>query len=466
MKKITTYLILISVMFSACVENPNVTEEVYISNPHAVSSWLNGLKRQLARTTNTVNINVAITSDNYFNNYTQYTKVFDALQIDYFDVDVNAIQADVQALREMANYGINTVYPSDADATTEDLSFMYFCLGYSNILGGELFTGLPQSNLGTVLNWQETLAVGIEALDQAIANTTNQESIAVYHLLKARAYYNLGDATNAVAEANLALTQPQLAYQIEYDGVNSLSNEMQNATFDALPNRLAPLPRLDFLDPKYFSVGTPSTNQKPVTLVKAEEAYLIIAESALAQNNITQAQNQLLALLDLVAQRPTITVDDSGETRNGGNRNDYPLTAVNVRFDANSNYESGLVLNRQSGNITVSTISGTHVTATQIQNATTVDGLLYYVYLLRQEIFMSEGRRLTDLGIKYPISQIEQDNNANVADEYTVAQIPAYVAQYDLDDFTTDANGNITIAVDMNKIIVENKTDSAVIPFF
>ncbi|TRZ43534.1 tetratricopeptide repeat protein [Robertkochia solimangrovi] len=466
MKKIIIYIVLITGLFSACVENPNVTEDVYLSNPHAVSSWLNGLKRQLAKTSNTVTINVAITSDNYFNNYSQYSKVFDVLQIDYFDVDVNAIQADVQALRELATYGIETVYPADENATEEDLSFIYFCLGYSNILGGELFTGLPASNLGEVLSSAQTLEVALEALDQAIAFTDDQQMIAVCQLLKARAYYNLGDANNAYTEATEALAVPELLYQIAYDGVNSLSNEMQNATYDALPNRLAPLPRLDFLDPKYYSTGTPSTDQKPVTLVKAEEAYLILAEIALAQNDIATAKSNLIGLLSLINIRPKVLVDDSGETRNGGNRTDYPLTAVKVRFDANSDFKSGLVLDRQQGSITVSTVSGTHVTAADIDNAQTIDDVLYHVYLMRQEVFMSEGRRLTDLGIKYPISQIEQDNNSNVSDEYIEAQIPSFVADKNLDDFSTDADGNITITVDMNKIIVENKNDVAIVPFF
>ncbi|RXG32422.1 hypothetical protein [Leeuwenhoekiella marinoflava] len=125
MKNNIAIAILCALLISSCVENPNVTEEVYLSNPNATSSWITGLKRQLAITTNTVNINVAITSDNYFNNYSQYSKVFDALQISFIDVDVNALQADVQALREMASYGIETILPSDDSATEEDEAYMY-----------------------------------------------------------------------------------------------------------------------------------------------------------------------------------------------------------------------------------------------------------------------------------------------------------------------------------------------------
>lgn len=466
MKKTIIYSLFSILLLSACVDNPNVTENTYLNTPHAVSSWVNGLKRQMAKTSNTVNVNVAITSDNYFNNYSQYSKVFDILQLNYFDPDVNALQADVQALREMAIFGIEKVYPSDQAATEQDLAFMYLCLGYANILGGELFTGLPETTLGNVITPKENLENALEALDYAIDYETDVELIATYHLLKARTYYHLGNQEKAITEATKALDSPSLLYQIQFDGTSQLANEMQNATYDALPNRLAPLPRLDFLDPKYYSVGTPTTDQKPVTLVKAEEAYLILAEAALAQNNIPTAKANLTALLNLVEQRPVAMVDDSGETRNGGNRTDYPLTAVKVKFDNASTFKSNLVLNRQEGNIEVKTISGTHVKITDIENLTSTDDLLYYVYLLRQEIFISEGRRLTDLGIKYPISQVEQDNNPNVADEYTIAQIPAFVADKALDDFSTDENGNISISVDMNKIIVENKTDNTIVPFF
>tara|TARA_R110002020_G_scaffold224695_3_gene434532 strand:+ start:14901 stop:16304 length:1404 start_codon:yes stop_codon:yes gene_type:complete len=467
MKKYIINTILCAFLFTSCVENPNVTEEVYLGNPNATSSWVTGLKRQLAITTNTVNINVAITSDNYFNNYTQYSKVFDALQISYIDVDVNTLQADVQALREMATYGIETILPSDESATAEDEAYLYFCLGYANVLGGELFTGLPASNLGTVITSEEMFQLALTNLESAYALETSSAKQAAYKLLQARVYYDLGDVTNAINLATDALKTPQLVYQVEFDGQNGISNTMQTATFDALPNRLAPLPRLDFLDPKYYSVGTPETNQKPVTLVKAEEAYLILAEAYLSQNKVTQAKQALTDLLDLVATRPVVEIDDSNETRNGGNRTDYPLTKVKIKFDANDEFKDGYVLNRQEEPIKAYTISGTLVKAVDISNKETVDELLYLVYRLRQEIFMSEGRRVTDLGIKYPISQIEQENNPNVTANFTKSQLPEFISgSGKLDNFVIDESGNVIIDVDLNIVLVANKTSPFVIPFF
>ena len=248
--------------------------------------------------------------------------------------------------------------------------------------------------------------------------------------------------------ATEALRTNQLVYQVDFDGQNGISNTMQTATFDALPNRLAPLPRLDFLDPKYYSIGTPETNQKPVVIAKAEEAYLY-------------------DLLRNIATRPVVEVDDSNETRNGGNRQDYPLTAVAVKFDAEEEFQEDYILDRQQELINVYTISGTRVTEQDITNALNSDQLLYLIYRLRQEVFISEGRRVTDLGIKYPISQIEQDNNPNIDAGYTTSQIPDFIANADvLDNFQVDGSGNIIIDVDMNKIIVQNKTSPVIVPFF
>jgi len=114
------------------------------------------------------------------------------------------------------------------------------------------------------------------------------------------------------------------------------------------------------------------------------------------------------------------------------------------------------------------TVSGTSVDLAQIDRANTIDDVLYLVYLIRQEVFLSEGRRLSDLGIKFPISQIEKDNNPNIGTEYIKAQIPSFIpAQGAYDDFTTDkTTGVVTMKYDMNKVIIANKKSSFIVPFF
>jgi len=125
-----------------------------------------------------------------------------------------------------------------------------------------------------------------------------------------------------------------------------------------------------------------------------------------------------------------------------------------------------LVLSRQTGNITVYTVSGTSVTTSDIDAAATVDSLLYLLCQMRQEIFMSEGRRMTDLGIRFPVSLIEKQNNPNVKPENTVATIPSYVPlNRKMDDFSYDRTaGVVTIKIDMNKVLVQHKNDTGILP--
>jgi len=439
MKKIIV-AVLLAASFISCVENPNVTEDTYTGTPNAMRSWLVGVKRQMALTMNSVLINTEITSDNYFNNYSQYSKVFDRLQIDYFDVDVNSLQADVLALREMAEYGISKVAPTDKATTDKDVAYLYFCRAYANLLGGELFVGLPESKLGKAISSKELIQRSLLDLDKAISIEADVKQVTLYKLLKARAYYNLGNTEEAKKMALEVMNTKNFLYQIVFDGRNGVPNEMQNAIFDALPNRLAPLPRLDFLDPKYYSIGTIATDQKPISIGKSEEAFLIMAEIQLSENTISAAKATLKTLVtDVIKARPTVSISDKNENRNGGNRKDYPLKAVGVKFDEQSDVRSGLVLDRQAGNVVAYTVSGTSVDLAQIDRANTIDDVLYLVYLIRQEVFLSEGRRLSDLGIKFPISQIEKDNNPNIGTEYIKAQIPSFIpAQGAYDDFTTD----------------------------
>lgn len=468
MKKLFLYSLLAIMcgLFACDVLNPNVTDQVYLENPNAAKSWVNGLRRQLALTMNQVVVSTELVSDNYFNNRTLSSKVFDIPQIDYFDLDVNNLQVQVQRLREMADYGLNKVLPADRSATASDTAEVYFSKAFAHLLSGELFVALPGSSLGEVLSSTEHLNLAILNLDKAIAFTADANEKKAYSLLKARAYYALGDAANAAKFAGQALADKALLRQVKYDGVNGTSNDMQTYLYSSTNNEFAPLPRLDFLDPKYYHTGLATSDQKPVTIVKAEEAYLILAETQASANDLPAARTILKNLLtEVVALRPAVMVDDSKETRNGGNRTDYPLTAVQVKFDATDAARNNYVLNRKAGNIKAYTVSGTLVTATDIDASITQDDVLYMLYRLRQEIFMAEGRRMTDLGIKFPVSQTEQLNNSYVKAEHTKAQIPAFIPlNRGMDDFTV-SGGIVTMKYDMNKVLVQNKNTKEIFPF-
>ncbi|WP_440135300.1 hypothetical protein [Chitinophaga sancti] len=395
--------------------------------------------------------------------------MFDIPQIDYFDTDVNNMQTQIAILRTMAEYGLSTVLPGDVTSKAADSAVMYYSLGYAHILSGELFVGLPGSEKGPVLTPAEHLNLAIASLNSAItmsaAGSTDQMA---YTLLKARAFYDLGNADSAVAWAKKAMNIPTLLKQVKYDGTNGVTNDMQTYVFSSTYNEFAPSPKLDFLDPKYYHTGLATSDQKPVTIVKAEEAWLIVAEAAISANDLSTARTTLKELLGgVIVNRPTVSLDDSKETRNGGNRTDYPVTAELVKFDANDAARSGYILNRQAGNITAYTVSGTGVTATDIDGATTQDDLLYLLYRMRQEIFIAEGRRMADLGIKFPVSQTEQLNNTYVKDADIVAQIPSFIPlARGMDDFTNDkTTGVVTMKYDMNKVLVANKTSPYIFPF-
>lgn len=470
MKKLSLYTIAIAMMgLGACdVLNPNVTGDVYVDNAGATSSWMNGLRRQLALTMNQVVVSTELVSDNYYNNRTLSSKVFDIPQIDYFDLDVNNMQVQIQILRTMAEYGLNTVLPRDSSTRDTLVAEAYFSLGFAHLLSGEIFVGLPGAEKGPVLTPAEHLNMAIANLDKALALQTNVTEKTTYVLLKARAYYRLGDATNAARYAQEAMANTSLLRQVKYDGANGVSNDMQTYIFSSVNNEFAPLPRLDFLDPKYYHINLIATDQKPVTIVKAEEAWLILAETQLSANSLNEGRQTLKNLLtNVIAQRPTVQLDDSKETRNGGNRKDYPLTAVQVKFDAEDISHSGYVLDRKAGPITAYTVSGTKITATDLDAAVTQDQLLYLLYRMRQEIFMAEGRRMMDLGIRFPVSQTEQLNNSNVKNADIQAQIPAFIPlNRGMDDFTYDVTNNlVTMKYDMNKVLVTNKTSPFIFPF-
>ena len=459
----------ISTSFLSCKkDNPNITDEVYLTTTNVSTTWLTGMRRQMALTMNQVIVNTELVSDNYFNNRTLSNKVFDIPQIDNFDLDVNNIQSAIQRLRELSEYGLTTVVNADKTTTPVQKAEMHFINAFSHVLSGELFTGLPGSAKGPVLSPSEHYAMAITALDQALALQTDANEKLAYTLLKARVYYDMGDAVQARTFATAAMVNPLLLKQQAFDGQNAAANDFQTYLFSSTNNEFAPLPRLDFLDPKYYHTGTIAVDQKPVSYLKSEEAYLILAEIQASGNELSAAQTTLKNLLtDVIAKRPVVSLSDVKETRNGGNRNDYPLTAVKVRFDENDMERTGYVLNRKIANINISTVSGTMVTVDDLNSATTQDALLYLVYRMRQEIFISEGRRMTDLGIKFPVSQTEQLNNPNVKPNDLVAQIPSFIPKNrGMDDFTNNTStGVVTMKYDMNKVLVSNKKAKEIFPF-
>lgn len=444
--------------------NPNVSEDTFLNSANAMQAWVNGTNRSFADAMGTYCELIEIMSDNYFNNYSQSSKVFDFPTILYTDADVTNMQRYIGNLRESADYGIEKVAAADAKTTKEELFNLYYIKAYSFILAGEYFRALPMEDKGEVIEWKKQLEEAIDVLDQSLDYTDNDDDKAFINTLKARAYYRLGDKENATICAQNSLNlSPTYYRQVQFDGVNSVTNSIQQAVWGTW---FQPLPRLDFLDPKYFKIS--ATEERPINIAKAEENYLILAEALLADNKLSEAKNILKELLVLVQGRPVQTgLDDSLEGRYNGGYKHYPNSSeYKVAASSEDEFRAGLVLDRQNL-IDVPYISGTSVTADMIEGAGSIDECLELVYLMRQEIFFAEGRRVADLGIRLPVCEVEMANTES-ARNYKDAIIPDFIPlEQGMDAFTMDESAKtVVIKYNMNRIIVENKSSEYVVPFF
>jgi tetratricopeptide (TPR) repeat protein len=451
------------------VTNPTVTEATFLETPNAAASWTRGVERQLASTTMQVIMGAEVVSDNLFNNRTLFSKVFDIPQIDAEDFDVRNIQRAVHTLRALSDDGLNVVIPGDANSTPAMTAQMHFYRAYAHLLAGELFVGLPATSGGSVATPSQHLELAIGDF-QAAASGGDATMTAAATLGIARANYALGNRAAAVTAAQqLLAANPTFVRYVQYDNVDGPTNTMQFAIYDSGQDEFQPLPRLDFLFPKYFSET--AGQQSQVAILKAEEAHLILAEAALADGNVASARTHLTNLLGLIATRPTASIDDRNQIR--GRRGGtwiYPNAAnILVKASPSAEARAGLVLSRNDSRVTIPTLSGTSVTEAMLGAAGTVDEMLYLLYLMRQEVFVVEGRRMTDLGIRFPVALDEALTNENISttDPALTARMPSFIPQnYQLDGFEYD-DGDLlaTILHDMNAVLVQNKGSADVLPF-
>jgi tetratricopeptide (TPR) repeat protein len=443
------------------VENPNLSEASVVGQPNSASIWLSGLERQLALVFNETLILAELGSDNYVNTQTFFNQFMDDLDIQITDIDMRDTQRQIQRLRELALFGIEQVGPGDPnyDAETE-AEFNYF-EGLSYLISAMYFSSLPQEPVGTPITSQQHYLNAIAAFDAAISINNKPE----YNLAKARANYYLGNKTDAVAAANAALAlSTDFDRFVLFDQANGPSNTLEDALYQrATFDDFQPLPTLDFLDPKYSFLST--SQDAPVHYLKAEEAYLILAEANLSDNDIISARTNLNSLVNLIGTREVRNIDDSIEQRTQvaeASRPDNSSVIVNGR--------SGLVLDRQSANVSIPSISGTSLTVDDIAVMEDNDVGLALLYRTRQEVFIAEGIRLVDMGVKLVIDENEilLNENINEGDPGTEPLIPPFIASIatDLDEITYNAETGIaTTVINLNDILVANKTSDMVVPF-
>ncbi len=467
-----TSLSLAAVMLTSCdPTSPDLTDEEYLQTDNPMDSWVAGINAELASAVGEFALLLDVATDNYRNVYSRYNREFDKPNILYTDSDVETLQRYIGKLRESALYALNTIAPIDAPTASQQQD-IYVALAYSYILAGENFTAIPMEENGLPVQPSAQLAKAIEVLNEADAVLSSTDFQPIYHTLLARVYRDLGDVDNASQHARQALaSDDDFVYYVEYDEANSIVNYMKDASYST--NWWEPLPRLDYLDPKYQSTA----ESQRMAIAKAEEDYLILAEASLYDTGGSEyfMQNYSDALFALLASRGNATLTDDGEMReytSGDVTINLNTSGWLVRASAGEEAREGLILNRAGGDITVPSLSATSVTQTEFESATG-DELLQAIYLMRQEIFFAEGRRFADLGMRLPLCEVEANrityNNSgyDVAD-YIVAYIPSYLPtdEHAMDAYTVDADTKVvTITYNLNKLLVQNKALDCIVPF-
>lgn len=447
--------------------NPDLAADAIVGTVGSTERITAGARRQLSLLMNDLVPPAEILSDNYVNTRTFFNQFLDDLAIDFTDQDIRELEFDIARLRELTTTGLNDIAPAEDGRSDDDVAELYFLRGMAYLIGAETFVALPAEPNGTPQPPSAHYALAIENFGQAMSTAAGSPAGQAARLARARAYYRLGDRTNAVADAQAAIdADSSLLYTAEFDAVNGPTNTMQDALFDrGTFDDLQPLPSLDFLDPKYNG-ATPNFDY-PIPVVKIEEAHLILAEAALSQGNLDDAKAIMRDIVALVATRPTATFDDAVEGRTQLAPRSRPDTnTVSVAPGPNRMLISGLVLDRNDGLITVPTVSGTSITNDQIDAINDVDFAYEELYRLRQHIFISEGRRMIDLGFKFPISQRESDANPAVTADLNMGVIPSWLAGMDLDAFSYDAAaGTATVTNNLNRLTAQNRSSDLVVPF-
>ncbi len=467
MRKLTLALLAIIFVYAGCdlidgtnVVNPDLTLDNAVNSANSAESWLTGVERRTALVMNSFLTTAELSTDNYINRNTFFNQNVDGGVIRSIDTDIENTNFQFARLRNQASYGINTVIPdndSDAAGTSVEAE-LYFYLGYAHLLAAENMTSLPAEGNGVPQGPAAHFDLAIGAFNQANSITADPS----YNLALARAHYGAGNKDQAVQFANAAINSGSADFvrYINFDGVNGPGSTYENAVYSRQSfNDLQPLPRLDFLDPKFGDLG--GTNISPIPMLKMEEAHLIIAEAHLSDNNLNLAKATMNDVIGLVDSRPTRAIDETQEGRIGNpGFSQRPNSAgFVVRADPSAPFRDGLILDR-TATTDVPTISGTSVTTDRVDALSSGTDALRTLYLLRQEIFFGEGRRMFDLGVRWPVSNVEALNNPNVTGADTEPVIPGYIpTPYStMDEFSADFDAlEVTIAVDMNQVIADQR---------
>lgn len=483
--KILMAALTLSLALSSCyldptgVENPSVTEESLLSNPKgATATLINGLRRQFSFALGATIITTDIVSDNIDHVFVTLSPLIDDPRaITPLDLTINTTGStgcyfNLQRLRALADFGLTQLVPRDPDATPGQIAEIRTYKGMALLMLAENFTHFPLTELG------QPVPAAV-AIDSAIAEFNAVRALAPareqqMRIALARAFRLKGDKAQARANAqavNLTTASSSILFASFTEGI--LDNDVQAFAFLRTAEDLQPLPRLDFLDPKYPYRDTPLQALKP------EEAPLILAEIAISDNDLAEARRQMRAAIALALSRPPVRnranddtlINDPDRRRRGRpNNSTFRVRATDNPARGDTTARAGLILRRSGSPVPIYNISRTSIRNSDIDALppTDVRAHLRMLYLLRQEIFFLEGRRMSDLGIRLPVMQRQIEGNPNMPPDSpgTKVVVPDYIPPgTEMDAFTINAAANlVTVRHDMNFILADNKVSPFPIP--
>lgn len=443
------------------VENPRTTPDDLASAERPTAALMPGLRAQMARLVSSASVLAEVVSDNYSIHGTGLDKSYDAPSVITPPIvnstsETTGLYWNAQELRALAAFVLDEIAPGDETATADDLAEAHYYRGYAYLILGENFSAAPVQEDGNPLPADQLLDLAVADLDQA-----GMFGIATDAAL-ARAYRWQGDDRAAADAANAVLSADDEFLFLQQFDPTSIANQPYFYLVQRALQEMQPLPRLDFLDPKYL------TPEQGIAVAKAEEMHLILAEIALVDGNIGVAQTALQDAIELAQSRGATSFEDE-DLRLNGNFSIRPRDAsIDVRADASSPYRGGLVLTRP-GLVDQPLVSGSSLNPDSVVSLVDEGELWHAFHLARQEILFLEGRRMADLGIRLPMMFREIDTNPNIdmGDPGTEVFVPAYLPPQDeMDLFTPmspyDDDENlvtteVTILHDMNAILTENR---------
>ena len=449
------------------VNNPTTTDEDLARAKNPTAALMPGLRAQFARMINAYVVAAAVISDDYSIHGTGIVVTMDEphlvtpILVNSTGTSASGAYWNVQELRALGDFVIHVIIPNDEDPDPAHVAEAHYYRGMAYLTLGEIFSHAPHEEDGEAQ--PDSVALGKAVTDLQKATAFGPQT----HAALARAARLQGDASAAEAAANSALdSAPDLLFAPGYDEAFLANTSVFFLVVRAL-QEMQPLPRLDFLDPKYTTRGS------PIAIAKAEEMHLILAEAALSRGDLAAARTGLVNAINIAGTRGTVDFDDVDERRNADLSLRPRSSEIMIRADADSPYRAGLVVDRPADELQVPSVSATSLDADSIAGLGSADELWHALWLARQEIMLLEGRRLADLGIKLPMMLREIDLNPNITEggPGTVVVVPAYIPQtprYAMDIYSPveiyDGTGpdaplletEVTMQVDMNRVLVRN----------